>query len=70
MTSEAIELIWQARERHDRYAYDGTREQFERAAMYWAQFDPRKNRLESLVEAAALLVAAIECAMREEGGAR
>jgi hypothetical protein len=70
MTSEAIEQIWQARERHDRYAYDGTREQFERAAMYWAQFDPRKNRLESLVEAAALLVAAIECAMREEGGAQ
>jgi hypothetical protein len=38
--------------------------------MYWAQFDPRKNRLESLVEAAALLVAALECAMGEEGGAQ
>lgn len=65
MTGDAIELIWQARERHGRYAYDGTQAQFERAAMYWAQCDPRRKKLESLVEAAALLVAAIECAMGE-----
>lgn len=67
MTGDAIELIWQARERHGNYAYDGTQAQFERAAMYWAQCDPRRNKLESLVEAAALLVAAIECAMEEAG---
>jgi hypothetical protein len=65
MTGDAIELIWQARERLDKHPYAGSREQFFRAAMYWAQYDPRRNKLESLVEAAALLVAAIECAMGE-----
>ena len=65
MTGDAIELIWQARERLDNHPYSGSREQFYQAAMYWAQCDPRHNKLESLVEAAALLVAAIECAMGE-----
>ena len=66
MTGDAIELIWQARERLEKHPYSGSREQFYRAAMYWAQYDPRdEGRLGSMVEAAALLVAAIEVAMGE-----